>query len=123
MMSRMARSSRAVALLGIAGLLAAVLGPCVLLLHLAHDHHGERSAAPVVALLHGHTHDPGTPDHDHISAQPRAVPGSRASSLRPFLVIAAVPAASLTSFPREAAAERPLRGAPPPGIATIVLRI
>jgi len=67
-----------------AGLLASSALTGVLSLHLALDHHHDDEgghAATFAAVLHGHAHDEGTPDHDHaVAGTPTLTPEPRASA-------------------------------------------
>lgn len=51
--------------LGILGLFAPGLGTAAATLHIAFDHQEAPAAGQLMALIHGHSHTSGTPDHEH----------------------------------------------------------
>lgn len=94
------RRRKTVALVAVGAAIQPWLAAAVIALHLEHDaepHHARSSPRGLAAGLHGHHHEQGTPDHQHLLTLPGGTPPPARGTLTPVPAVVADVAAGVSA--------------------------
>jgi len=96
----LARRRKMIALVVVGAAIHPWLAAAVVALHIEHHaeaHHGPGPESGFAAALHGHHHEHGTPDHQHLLTLPAGTPPPARGTLTPVPAVVADVAADVST--------------------------